>query len=236
MGTRYPDQDPGRASPHSYAYRPLGYGPRTRRAAPAAPILRPRLAFAQVAACDAPETCRIAGGIWTNVFILFMVCAMILPPVSLPVSLPLPDPADRLPAMAGQRLARGVARLMRSFGLAPVEEMPLAGKLRADILALGPRGEIWIVECKSCRADFRADHKWQGYLDYCDRFFWAVGPDFPENILPAESGLILADAFGGEIIRMPLEQALAPARRKTLTRDFARHAAWRLMALRDPGP
>lgn len=145
----------------------------------------------------------------------------------------LPDSFDTLPALAGQRIARGVQRLMRSHGFAPVEEMPLAGKLRADVMAMGPKGEIWIVECKSCRADFRADRKWQGYTDYCDRFFWAVGPEFPAEILPEGCGLILADAFGGELIRIAPETPLAAARRKVVSRDFARHAAWRLLALRD---
>ncbi|MCB5410055.1 MmcB family DNA repair protein [Pseudogemmobacter faecipullorum] len=144
-------------------------------------------------------------------------------------------PDDILPALAGQRLQRGVSRLLRSFDFAAVEEMPLAGKLRADIMALGPKGEIWIVECKSSRADFRADRKWQGYTGYCDRFFWAVPVDFPREILPEGAGLILADAFGGEIAGMAAETALAPARRKAVTRLFARAAALRLQALRDPG-
>ena len=144
-------------------------------------------------------------------------------------------PEEILPSLAGQRLQRGVSRLLRSLDFAPVEEMPLAGKLRADIMALGPKGEIWIVECKSCRADYRADRKWQGYTEYCDRFFWAVPVDFPREILPEGAGLILADAFGGEIAVMPGETPLAPARRKVVTRQFARAAALRLQACRDPG-
>ncbi|MCL4065560.1 MmcB family DNA repair protein [Pseudomonas sp. GX19020] len=146
------------------------------------------------------------------------------------------DTRDLLPMQAGQRIARGVARLLCSHGFAPVVEMPLAGKLRADVMAIGPKGEVWIVECKSCRADFRADRKWQGYTAWCDRFFWAVGPDFPQDILPENDGLILADAFGGEIIRLADETPLAPARRKVVSRDFARYAALRLLALRDPAP
>ncbi len=151
-------------------------------------------------------------------------------------ALPFSDPCETVPPQAGQRIARGVARLMCSHGFAPVLEMPLAGKLRADVMAIGPKGEVWIVECKSCRADFRADRKWQGYIGYCDRFFWAVGPDFPQEILPEGCGLILADAFGGEIMQMASETPLAAARRKVVCRDFARHAALRLLALRDPSP
>ena len=87
--------------------------------------------------------------------------------------------------MPGQRLARGVARALQSLNFACVEEMTLATGLRVDLMALGPKGEIWVIECKSSRADFRADRKWQGYLDYCDRFFWAVDADFPTDLLPA---------------------------------------------------
>jgi hypothetical protein len=141
-----------------------------------------------------------------------------------------------LPAQPGQRLARGVARALRAMDFACVEEFTLANGLRVDLMALGPRGEVWVVECKSGLADFRSDRKWQGYLEYCDRFFWAVDADFPTETLPEGTGLILADAWDGEILRMGLETPLAPARRKALTQGFARAAALRLQALRDPMP
>jgi hypothetical protein len=116
-----------------------------------------------------------------------------------------------------------------------VEELVPAPGLRVDVMALGPAGELWVVECKSGRADFAADRKWQGYLAWCDRFFWAVDPAFPAELLPAGTGLILADAHDAEILRMGPEQRLAPARRKALLQGFARTAALRLQALRDPG-
>lgn len=103
-------------------------------------------------------------------------------------------------------------------------------------MALGPRGEIWVVECKSSRADFTSDRKWQGYLDWCDRFFWAVSGDFPTEILPAGAGLIVADGYFGEIVTMAPGQPLAAARRKSLTLRFARMAALRHHAMRDPRP
>jgi hypothetical protein len=142
--------------------------------------------------------------------------------------------ADILPSLPGQRLARGVARALRDLGFACVEEMGLSTGLRVDIMALGPRGEFWVVECKSGAADFRADRKWQGYLDFCDRFFWAVDADFPVDLLPGGTGLILADAFDAEILRMAPESTLAGARRRAMTQAFARQAALRLQALRDP--
>ncbi len=102
-------------------------------------------------------------------------------------------------------------------------------------MALGPKGEIWIVECKSSQADFQTDKKWQGYLEWCDRYFWAVDETFPIELLPPETGLIIADGYDAEIVRMGPETKLAPARHKVLTRKFARHAARHLHRLRDPG-
>jgi hypothetical protein len=137
--------------------------------------------------------------------------------------------------MPGQLLARGVCRALRSHDFVTVEELVPASGLRVDVMALGPKGEVWIVECKSSRADFAADHKWQGYLEWCDRFFWAVDADFPTELLPDDSGLIIADAYDAEIIRMGAESKLPPARRKVMVQKFARHAAIRAQAARDPG-
>ncbi len=136
----------------------------------------------------------------------------------------------------GQRLARGVARHLAGHGFACLPEFVPAPGLRVDVAALGPRGEIWVVECKSCLADFRADTKWQGYLPWCDRFFWAVDADFPVAVLPEETGLILADAYDAEILRHGPEARLPGARRGALTRRLARTAAFRLAGLADPGP
>ncbi|MFY0634695.1 MAG: MmcB family DNA repair protein [Vannielia sp.] len=136
----------------------------------------------------------------------------------------------------GQLLARGVCRHMRSFGFVTVEELVPTPGLRVDVMALGPKGEIWVIECKSSRADYMADHKWQGYLEWCDRFFWAVDEAFPTELLPAETGLIIADPYDAEVIRMGPESKLAAARRKVMVGKFARHAALRLQALRDPRP
>lgn len=129
----------------------------------------------------------------------------------------------------GQLIARGVCRCLADHGFACVTELVPQPGLRVDVMALGRKGEIWVVECKSSRADFTSDRKWQGYLPWADRFFWAVAPDFPTDILPEGTGLILADRFGGEILRMGPEAKLAPARRKAVTQGFARTAALRLM-------
>ncbi|MHA3978920.1 MmcB family DNA repair protein [Halovulum sp. GXIMD14794] len=137
---------------------------------------------------------------------------------------------DLLP---GQRLARGVSRHLQSLGFSSVLEFVPARGLRVDVAAIGRSGEIWVVECKSCRADFMTDHKWQGYLPYCDRFFWAVDAEFPQELLPDETGLILADDWDAEILREGPESKLAPARRKAMTLKLARTAADRLRRFED---
>jgi hypothetical protein len=142
--------------------------------------------------------------------------------------------ADLSILQPGQLLARGVSRLLASHGFACVEEVVPARGLRVDVMALGRKSEIWVVECKSSRSDFCSDSKWDGYLEWCDRFFWAVDSEFPTDLLPTETGLIIADAYGGEILRMPEEQRLASARRKVVVQKFASTAARRLHGLRDP--
>ncbi|WP_425456136.1 MmcB family DNA repair protein [Aliishimia ponticola] len=144
-------------------------------------------------------------------------------------------PPDPLTMMPGQLLARGVSRHFASLGWVTVEELVPTRGLRVDVMALGPKGEIWVVECKSSRADFMSDSKWEGYLEWCDRFFWAVDDGFPTDLLPEESGLIIADSYDAEILRMAPEDKLAPARRKVMIQKFATHAARRLHVLRDPG-
>lgn len=127
-------------------------------------------------------------------------------------------------------LARGVSRMLVDHGLAPLLELPLGNGRRADIAALAPSGEIWIVETKSCLADYAVDQKWPDYLDYCDRFFFGVTEDFPLTLIPDEVGLIVADGFGGAILRASPLRPLAGARRKAVTISFARLAALRTIA------
>lgn len=148
----------------------------------------------------------------------------------------MPDDARTADLKPGQLLARGVCRHLATHDFVSVEELVPAGGLRVDVMALGPRSEVWVIECKSSPTDFRTDGKWQGYLDWCDRYFWAVDEAFPTELLPPETGLIIADAYDAEIVRMAPETRLAPARRKVVVRKFARHAASRLQALRDPRP
>jgi len=131
-------------------------------------------------------------------------------------------------------VTRGAARLLADMGYAPLLEVCLPNGRRADVMALGRKGDIVICEVKSGIDDFRVDQKWPEYAPFCDAFFFAVAPEFPQAILPQEPGLICADAFGGAVIRDAPVLALAPARRKALTLAFARLGAMR--SLRDPLP
>jgi len=131
-------------------------------------------------------------------------------------------------------ICRGVARVLRAHGLAIVAELRLANGRRVDVAGVGSSGEIWIVEIKSCLADFRCDRKWPEYREFCDRFFFAVGPDFPSDMLPRDAGLIVADRYGGEIMRTAPDHKLAGARRKAMTLRMLRAAAFRMHAAVDP--
>ncbi len=137
--------------------------------------------------------------------------------------------------MHGQVLARGVCRHLLTHGFVSVEELVPAPGLRVDVMGLGPKGEVWIIECKSSRTDFITDRKWHNYLEWADRFFWAVDAAFPVDLLPEGTGLMVADGYDAEILRMGPQQPLAGARRKVMLTKFARHAALRLQGYRDPG-
>ena len=132
------------------------------------------------------------------------------------------------PAHPGVLIARGVCRMLLDAGFSPLVEVPTRSGRRMDVCALGPAGEVWCVEVKSCRADFVSDGKWPDYLDWCDRLYFAVPDGFPDELLPAEHGLIRADGWGGEVLRHGLEAKLPPARRKAVTLRFARLAAERI--------
>ncbi|WP_292071657.1 DNA repair putative endonuclease MmcB [Brevundimonas sp. UBA7534] len=126
-------------------------------------------------------------------------------------------------------VTRGAARLLMDMGYAPLLEVCLPNGRRADVMAVGRKGDIVICEVKSGIEDYRVDRKWPEYAPFCDAFFFAVAPEFPQDILPDEPGLIVADGFGGAVVRDAPVAALAPARRKALTLAFARLGALRTM-------
>ena len=145
---------------------------------------------------------------------------------------------DDLPPVAAE-VARGVTRLFCRQDLFAICEVPLPNGRRADLMGVDPKGQLTIVEIKVSKADLTTDAKWTDYLDYCDRFFWAVPPHLSalceeERFLPGEAGLIVADRYDAAICRDAAYRPLAPARRKAETLRFARRAARRLSAQLDP--
>ena|GEM_PF-192204 len=131
---------------------------------------------------------------------------------------------------------RGTMRLLADLALAPLAEVPLVTGRRLDLLALAADGTFWAVEIKSSPADLRADSKWPDYLPWADRFFFAVPPDFPIDLLPAGEGVLVADRFEASILREGPVRPLPPARRRALLLRFARLAAARAHGLEDPRP
>jgi len=143
---------------------------------------------------------------------------------------------SRVTAEITRAVTRGAARLFEDMGAAVVTELTLANGRRADILALAADGTLDLVEVKSGREDFLSDAKWPEYREFCDRFHFAVAPDFPMELLPGPEtcGLIVADAWSGEVLRPAPAHRLSAARRKAVTIKLARLAATRLRQLTDP--
>ena len=131
-------------------------------------------------------------------------------------------------------IQRGTGRMLRRAGFAVVSELALASGRRVDIMAIDPKGSIIVVEIKSSVADYRSDNKWPDYRDWCDALYFAVGMDMPTEILPQDTGLIIADAYMAEILRTAPEHKLSAARRKAILLRFARAAAHRLHDVYDP--
>lgn len=143
-------------------------------------------------------------------------------------------PPDGRQSEAALAIARGVGRVLRAHAMAYMPELSLANGRRADLIGLSDAGDIWIVEIKSSVEDFRADQKWPEYRDFSDAFYFAVGPGFPLDLIPSDTGLIVADRYGGEIVRAAPPHRLAAARRKAVQIRFARAAALRLAYAMDP--
>ncbi|MEO1160267.1 MAG: MmcB family DNA repair protein, partial [Pseudomonadota bacterium] len=131
-------------------------------------------------------------------------------------------------------IQRGVCGLLLTRNFAMLTEFTLATGRRADIVAVNPGGELWIIEIKSSVADFRSDQKWPGYQDYCDAFYFAIPPDMDRALIDETAGLMIADAWGAEIVREATEAKLPSARRKAVTLLLARSASMRLQSTIDP--
>lgn len=141
---------------------------------------------------------------------------------------------DPVPAGRAVEIVRGAQRMLAELGLASLTEVTLANGRRADVMAVGPKGEVVILEVKSCLQDFATDQKWPEYAPYCDRFYFAVDCDFPKERIPEHAGLMVCDSFGGAILRECAPALLNASRRKSVTLSFARLAAARLMRAGEP--
>ena len=132
-------------------------------------------------------------------------------------------------------VARGVSRMFLQQELLCIAEVPLGNGRRVDLFALCPKGLVTIIEIKVSKADLLGDTKWIEYLDYCDRYFWAVPQGFDLSLLsrtgmqPERTGLIVADRYDAAIVREAMNIPLSPARRKVETLRLARRAARRLL-------
>ena len=152
-----------------------------------------------------------------------------------PDNLPSFLPEDGRQSVRALAIRKGVGRLMINHGYAVLPEITLPTGRRADLICLNPKGRIWIIEIKSSVADFRADSKWQDYLNYCDEFSFATGPDVPADIFPDLTGLIISDTYGADIMRPASQHKISPAARKAVHLACARTGAQRLHYLEDPG-
>jgi hypothetical protein len=131
-------------------------------------------------------------------------------------------------------VVRGVSRMLLDRGFSPLTEFTLPNGRRLDVAAISDAGDIAAVEIKVSLADFRADEKWPEYLEYCDRYYFAVPDGFPVEVLPDAHGLIVADKFGAAIVREAPHSPITAARRKSLLIKFARTAAERFARAADP--
>ena len=145
-------------------------------------------------------------------------------------------PNDRPLSPQAQAIARGLCRYLAQAGYSTLTELILPNGRRVDVIGVDRAGTILVAEVKSSFEDFRADHKWQDYLDYCDRFYFAVAEDFPRAMIPETCGLFVADAYGAALLRDNEAPAVNGARRRALLLRFATVAADRLRGLLDPGP
>jgi hypothetical protein len=131
-------------------------------------------------------------------------------------------------------IRRATARLCLRLGWAPLHEVALPNGRRADILALLPDGCFTCIEVKSGPRDFLTDVKWPEYRDFSDALFFAVDTEFPRDLLPADTGMIVSAGLEAEVLREAPSHRLAAPRRKALLHRFAWLAAGRLAAAEDP--
>lgn len=82
------------------------------------------------------------------------------------------------------------------------------GRFRADLLCLNFYGDVTVVEVKSSVADFKSDKKWHNYLDYSNRFYFALSPAVYAKVkddIPRGVGVLLVsratDRLGRNLLK-----------------------------------
>ncbi len=148
-----------------------------------------------------------------------------MPIVQLAVSNPFIDGRQSDRAL---EIRAGAERYFTEHGCATLPEMTLSSGRRADLVALSPKGTVTIVEIKSSVADFRVDTKWPDYRDDCDALIFATLADVPAGIFPDDTGLMICDSYGADLLRNAPHHPMKPARRRDVHLRFARAAAMRL--------
>jgi len=121
------------------------------------------------------------------------------------------------------------------MGCAAIAEFPLA-------MAAAWTSSRWMGRAHLHRgnqklgADFRSDGEMAGISRFCDRFYFAVAPEFPQDLLPVEVGLIVADDWHGTVLRESPAFTMNGSRRRAQTLRIAMTAAQRLRRFTDPRP
>ena len=147
---------------------------------------------------------------------------------------------DSTAQLVASDVSRGVCRMLLRHDCVALSEVPLPNGRRADLMALDAQGAVIIVEIKVSRADLLGDLKWPDYLDWCDRYYWAVPVGFDtaplagEAFLPERSGIIVADRYDAAVLREAHRSPLSAPMRKKMTLAFARRGARRALTLADP--
>ena len=136
--------------------------------------------------------------------------------------------------LSADDIARGVCRLFGNMRCSPLTEFPLSNNRRVDVIGLATDGRFLVAEVKASERDFKADQKWPTYLTHCDEFYLAVSGGFPLELIPAEAGIIVADAYHGAIVRPSPKRKMNGTRRRNQILKFGLKAAKRLHHIRDP--
>lgn len=92
----------------------------------------------------------------------------------------------------------------------PLGSVQLENAQRADVLTIKPsynKFSVSIYEVKISRSDFLSDirtEKWKGYLEHCNRFYFAVLEEMniKKEEIPKDAGLIVKTINGWKVVKL----------------------------------